>query len=88
MPHVHEVIRCSCGGQGVFLGGVSMFMTSVKMVGTTFGKHTSTKTVILYIKIAPCPLCFLLGLWRIVGFLSRGLMFRTPIMMIWDIFEM
>ena len=28
------------------------------MVGTTFGKHTSTKTVILYIKIAPVQFVF------------------------------
>ena len=35
-----------------------MFTTSVKMVGTTFGKHTSTKTVILYIKIAPVQFVF------------------------------
>ena len=61
MPHVHEVIKCSCGGQGVFLGGVSMFRRSVKMVGTTFGKHTSIQTVILYIKIAHVHLVFFWG---------------------------
>ena len=31
-----------------------MFMTSVKIEGTTFGKHTSTQTVILYI-YQDCP---------------------------------
>ena len=38
-----------------------MFMTSVKMVGTTFGKHTSIQTVILYIKIAPVHFVFCWG---------------------------
>ena len=38
-----------------------MFMTSVKMVGTTFGKHTSIQTVILYIKIAHVHLVFFWG---------------------------
>ena len=42
MPQVHEVIKCSCGGQGVFLGGVSMLTTSVKMVGTLLPKLSSS----------------------------------------------
>ena len=64
----------------------SMFMTSVKMVGTTFGKHTSIQTVILYVKIA--PVLFFAGVVEDRGFLWRDLMFRTPIMMIWDVYTM